>query len=178
MRTHSVAIAAATAALSLAACHNPRPPEASAPVPAIDGLPATATLARIYYWRAHPGKVDEYTRYITDLAEPIDHEAQRRGAFISITTIRAADTTGPWTHARIFKLRDSAQLAGLSKALDDAGIAIEPDSAKRRARNTYSATLRDAAGSATIDLGNTGLARIGYEHRDPLVPPNPPARQP
>jgi CubicO group peptidase (beta-lactamase class C family) len=177
MRILPVAISAA--GLSLAACHNAGPPESPAPATfqainaATDGLPATATLARIYYWRAHPGKIDAYTRYITDLAEPIDHEAQRRGAFLSITTIRSADTTGAWTHARIFKLRDSTQLAGLSKALDEAGIAIEPDSAKRHARSAYSATLRDAAGSATIDLANSGLAHIGYEHRDPLFPANP-----
>ncbi len=50
---------------------------------------------------------------------------------------------------RIFVLRDSAQLAGLSAALDAAGAAIEPDSAKRRARSAYGATLRDAVGSAT-----------------------------
>ncbi len=54
-----------------------------------------------------------------------------------------------WTHMRVFILRDSAQLAGLSAALDAAGVAIEPDSAKRRARSQYGATLRDAAGSAT-----------------------------
>jgi hypothetical protein len=110
------------------------------------------TLARVYYWRAKPGKFAEYTDYITKLAEPIDHEAQRRGAFLSVTTYLGSDTSSVWTHMRVFILRDSAQLAGLSAALDAAGVALEPDSAKRRARSQYGATLRDAAGSATYKL--------------------------
>jgi hypothetical protein len=112
----------------------------------------SATLARVYYWRAKPGKFAEYTDYISKLAEPIDREAQRRGAFLSVTTYLASDTSSTWTHMRVFILRDSAQLAGLSAALDAAGVALEPDSAKRRARGQYGATLRDAAGNATYKL--------------------------
>ena len=113
-------------------------------------VPSTGgSLARVYYWRAKPGKLAEYTDYIQKLAEPIDHEAQRRGAFLSVTTYVSTDTSSTWTHMRVFILRDSAQLAGLSAALDAAGVAIEPDSAKRRGRGQYGATLRDAAGSAT-----------------------------
>jgi len=86
------------------------------------------------------------------LAEPIDHEAQRRGAFLSVTTNVASDTSSTWTHMRVFILRGSMPLPGLSAALDAAGAAIEPDSAKRRARSQYGSTLRDAAGSATYRL--------------------------
>jgi hypothetical protein len=111
---------------------------------------SSATLARIYYWRARPGQEAAYDRYVRDVAEPIDHEALRRGAFLSVTTLVASDTTVPWTHMRVFMLRDSAQLAGLSTALNDAGIRLEPDSVKRRQRGEYSATLRDAVGSATL----------------------------
>ena len=110
------------------------------------------TLARIYYWRAKPGKFDEYSRYIRDLAEPIDHEAQRAGAFLSVTTFVSHDSASAWTHMRMFILRDSAQLAGLSPALDAAGIRVEPDSVKRRVRSQYSATLRDRAGDATVEV--------------------------
>lgn len=53
---------------------------------------------------------------------------------------------------RIFVLRDSAQLAGLSAALDAAGMRVEPDSARRRVRGEYSATLRDRVGNATVEL--------------------------
>ena len=110
------------------------------------------TLAQVYYWRAKPGKLDEYSKYIRELAEPIDHEAQRRGAFLTVTTYVAHDTASAWTHMRVFILRDSAQLKGLSVALDSAGIRLEPDSTKRRVRSAYSATLRDRVGAVTAEL--------------------------
>ena len=110
------------------------------------------TIAQIYYWRAKPGKYAEYTRYVHDVAEPIDAEAHRRGAFISVTTYMTPDTASLWTHMRVFVLRDSAQLRGLSAALDSAGIRLEPDSVKRRQRGEYSATLRDRVGAATVAI--------------------------
>lgn len=141
-RAHALA-----AITGLVACAStPRP--ATAPALAA----STGTLARIYYWRARPGKLDEYTRYIRELAEPIDREAQRTGAFLSVSTFVARDPASPWTHMRVFVLRDSAQLVGLSPALDAAGIRIEPDSVKRRQRGEYSATLRDRVGDATVEL--------------------------
>ncbi|HEX5071923.1 MAG TPA: hypothetical protein VFW03_01885 [Gemmatimonadaceae bacterium] len=120
-------------------------------------LPATgdtsgATIAQIYFWRAKPGKVDEYTRYIRERAEPIDAEARRSGAFISVTTYQASDTTVPWTHMRVFLLRDSTQLRGLGDALTAAGVRLEPDSVKRRLQSEYSASLRDRVGSTVVNL--------------------------
>lgn len=79
-------------------------------------------------------------------------EAQRQGAFISVTTFLARDTMSAWTHMRVFVLRDSAQLAGLSASLDAAGARLEPDTAKRRARNEYAATLRDRVGDVTVEI--------------------------
>lgn len=117
-----------------------------------ESRPATGTIAQIYYWRAKPGKFDEYTRYVRDVAEPIDDEAHRRGAFRSVTTYMTQDTLSLWTHMRVFILRDSAQLRGLSSALDSAGIRLEPDSVKRRQRGEYSATLRDRVGAATVGI--------------------------
>ncbi|HEX6944425.1 MAG TPA: hypothetical protein VF128_15965 [Gemmatimonadaceae bacterium] len=113
---------------------------------------AAGTIAQIYYWRAKPGKYDEYTRYVRDVAEPIDAEAHRRGAFLSVTTYMTQDTASLWTHMRVFILRDSAQLRGLSGALDSAGMRLEPDSVKRRERGQYSATLRDRVGAATVGI--------------------------
>lgn len=113
---------------------------------------ATGTVAQIYYWRAKPGKFDEYTRYVRDVAEPIDAEAHRRGAFVSVTTYMTQDTGSAWTHMRVFILRDSAQLRGLSAALDSAGMRLEPDSVKRRERGQYSATLRDRVGALTAGI--------------------------
>jgi hypothetical protein len=111
---------------------------------------ARATLAKAYYWRAKPGMLAAYNAYIRDSALRIDEDARQHGAFISVTTYQSEDTLSPWTHMRVFLLRDSAQLASLGAALDSAGARLEPDSAKRRARADYTATLRDAAGSAVL----------------------------
>jgi hypothetical protein len=111
-----------------------------------------ATLAQVYFWRARPGKLEEYTRYVRDVAEPIDHEAQRAGAFLSVTTYLASDTTVSWTHMRVFLLRDSTQLRGLSDALTAAGARVQPDSVKRRQQGEYSATLRDRVGASVVQI--------------------------
>jgi hypothetical protein len=140
----------AVAALVVAAVACASSPPSSAAIPS--AAASHGTIARVYYWRAKPGKLAEYTDYITKIAEPIDHEAQRRGAFLSVTTFASRDTTNPWTHMRVFVLRDSAQLAGLSAALDAAGVALEPDSVKRRQRGQYGATLRDPVGSGTYEI--------------------------
>ncbi|MFI5257640.1 MAG: hypothetical protein ACHQRK_10290 [Gemmatimonadales bacterium] len=125
-------------------------PRSAAPVPVLDA--GSATLAQIYFWRARPGMYDEYTRYIREHAEPIDHEAQRAGAFLSVTTYATNDTTLPWTHMRVFLLRDSTQLANLGAALTAAGVRLEPDSVRRRMQGEYSATLRDRVGEAVTQI--------------------------
>ena len=122
--------------------------ESTASAAAVDG----ATLAQIYFWRAKPGKLGEYTRYIREHAEPIDAEARRAGAFISVTTYQASDTTVPWTHMRVFMLRDSTQLRRLGDALTAAGVRLEPDSVTRRQQNEYSATLRDRVGATVVEI--------------------------
>jgi hypothetical protein len=114
--------------------------------------PSPASLAQVYYWRAKPGMVAAYTAYIRDVAQPIDEDARRHGAFLSVTTYESRDTLSPWTHMRVFLLRDSTQLASLGAALNAAGARVEPDSAKRRARTDYAVTLRDAAGTAVLDI--------------------------
>ena len=111
-----------------------------------------ATLAQVYLWRARPGKFEEYSRYVRERAEPIDRAAQRAGAFLDVTTFAVNDTTVPWTHMRVFLLRDSAQLQGLSAALAAAGARLEPDSLRRRQRGEYSASLRDRVGSTVTQL--------------------------
>lgn len=146
MRSSRCAVTvAAVAALALAACH-PRV------TPGISSSADAPTLAQVYYWRAKPGMLEAYTAYIRDVAQPIDEDARQHGAFIRVTTYQSRDTLSPWTHMRIFWLRDSAQLASLGAALNAAGARIEPDSAKRRARSEYAATLRDAAGSGVLAI--------------------------
>lgn len=111
-----------------------------------------ATLAQVYYWKARAGMLDQYNRYISEVAEPIDAEAKKQGAFVSVTTYMTRDSLSPWTHMRIFLLRDSAQLRGLSAALDAAGQRLEPDSVKRRVRGEYAATLRDRIGGTLLEV--------------------------
>ncbi len=131
---------------------SPAAPAATTATAATAATAANGTIAQVYYWRAKPGKFEEYTRYVRDVAEPIDDEAQRNGAFLSVTTFMTRDTSSAWTHLRIFVLRDTAQLRGLSAALDAATIRLEPDSAKRRLRGEYSATLRDRVGAVTAEI--------------------------
>ena len=138
------------ASVAIVGCSSPRQPGAVTPARANPS--AGGSLARVYYWRAKPGKLAEYTRYIREVAAPIDEAARQRGAFISVTTYVSRDSTIPWTHMRIFVLRDSAQLAGLSAELTSAGLIVEPDSAKRRQQSEYSATLRDRVGDAVLDI--------------------------
>lgn len=133
----------------LAACSAAVVRSPGAPTP---GPVAGAALAQVYYWKAKPGKLDEYSRYIAEQAEPIDYDAGRHGAFLSVTTYVSRDTASAWTHMRVFVLRDSAQLGALSAQLDSAGLRVEPDSAKRRARAAYSASLRDRVGSAVVQI--------------------------
>ena len=143
----------ALSALGMAACATTSSTSTpSSSIALTESRPGTGTIAQIYYWRAKPGKFEEYTRYVRDVAEPIDAEAHRRGAFVSVTTYMTQDTASAWTHMRVFILRDSAQLRGLSAALDSAGMRLEPDSVKRRERGQYSATLRDRVGAITTGI--------------------------
>jgi len=148
IRSRVVALALAVV---LPGCVSGRSSHSAAALPAT-GDTSGATIAQIYFWRAKPGKVDEYTRYIRERAEPIDAEARRSGAFVSVTTYQASDTTVPWTHMRVFLLRDSTQLRGLADALTAAGVRLEPDSAKRRQQSEYSASLRDGVGSTLVNI--------------------------
>ena len=118
------------------------------------GRPAEhdGSIAEVYYWKAKPGKLEEYQRYIRDYAAPIDREAQHRGAFISVTTYISQKTDSPWTHMRIFVLRNHAQEDGLQKALDDAKIRLHPDEQERNRQAAYAETLRDAVGHEMLQI--------------------------
>ena len=149
MHSRRVVVLVAFTALVASAC-TVRVNRGSDPSPAVAS--ERATLAQVYYWKAKPGKFDEYNRYVMEVAEPIDAEAKKQGAFVNVTTYVSRDTASPWTHMRVFLLRDSTQLRGLSAALDAAGRRLEPDSVKRRVRGEYSVTLRDRVGSALLEI--------------------------
>ena len=110
------------------------------------------TIAEVYYWKAKAGKLDEYNRYIRDYASPIDREAQRHGAFISVTTYLSQNADSPWTHMRVFVLRDHKQQEALEKALDEARLRLHPDEQERNRQVAYAETLRDAVGHETLEI--------------------------
>ena len=141
----------ASCLMLIAACTSSTSQATSAGAPS-PGVSTPGAIAQIYYWRAKPGKFVEYTRYVRQVAEPIDEEARRRGAFLSVATYMTQDTLSAWTHMRVFIVRDSAQLVALSAALDSAGRRLEPDSVKRRERSEYAAGLRDRVGAVTAHI--------------------------
>jgi hypothetical protein len=97
-----------------------------------------------YYWRAKPGKLDEYNDYIKNTAEKIDEDARRAGTFEEVRTVTPAPgTTTEWTHLRIFRLKDAAAEQALGAGLDAATARVVPSEAQRKANSDRSATLRD-----------------------------------
>lgn len=109
-------------------------------------------IADVYYWKAKAGKLDEYNCYIRNYAEPIDREAQRHGAFISVTTYISQKSDAPWTHMRVFVLCDHTQQEALQKALDEAKLRLHPDEQERTRLAAYAETLRDAVGHETLEI--------------------------
>jgi hypothetical protein len=116
------------------------------------GQESGGTVAMVYYWKAKPGKLEEYNHYIKTVGEPVDLEARRTGAFVSITTYISHNPDSPWTHMRIFVLNDKDQAENLVKALDDAGVRVQPDESKRKANADLAATLRDPVGQCELEI--------------------------
>ncbi len=122
-------------------------------VPAlVAGGQATAPTAAgpvyvCYYWRARPGREQDYSNHITGNAERIDEHARQAGAFAEVRTVlstRPADGPAPeWTHLRIFTVKDMAAADALAGALDAATTRMVPDEATRKANGARSAGMRD-----------------------------------
>ncbi len=110
------------------------------------------SIAVVYYWKAKTGKLEDYNHYIQTVAEPVDAEARRTGAFVSVTTYVSHKTESPWTHMRIFILKDREQAANLAKSLDEAGVRIQPDESKRKANQELAASLRDSVAQEELDI--------------------------
>jgi hypothetical protein len=134
--------------LSVIATQAQQPPAATQP----SATSGAGAVAEVYFWKAKPGKFEEYTRYIRDFAEPIDRDAQRHGAYISVTTYVNLRTDAPWTHMRVFVLRDRAQQAALGAELDAARLRLHPDEAERARAAAYAETLRELAGHETVEV--------------------------
>jgi hypothetical protein len=106
-----------------------------------------STIYVVYYWKARPGKVAEYSEYIRTVGEPIDEEGRKAGVFIDVHTYTPAIVSGAagadWTHMRVFRLKSFAALDGFAKGLDEAGKRVFPDEQRRRANTARAAELRD-----------------------------------
>ena len=117
------------------------------PFDAVAGQPPAAADTPVfvaYYWRARPGKIDEYNDYIKDTAETIDEDARRAGVFEEVRTVTPAPgTVTDWTHLRIFRLKNAAAEQALGAGLDAATLRVVPDEAQRKANSERSAGLRD-----------------------------------
>jgi hypothetical protein len=97
-----------------------------------------------YYWRAKPGQLDAYNQYIRTVAEPIDEDARKAGAFEEVRTVNPAPgVTTDWTHLRIFRLKDAAAEKALAAGLDAATARVVPSEAQRKANSERAAGLRD-----------------------------------
>lgn len=108
---------------------------------------ADSSIYLVYFWRARPGKIAEYSEYIRTIAEPIDENARQAGVFLEVTTFTPWLTTGApgtdWTHMRVFKLKNFAALDAFSKGMDDAGKRVFPEEQRRKDNSARSAELRD-----------------------------------
>jgi len=98
-------------------------------VPSWAGAEAPIYLA--LYWKARPGREAEYEAYIRTVADPIDAEAHRAGAFEELRTYLPDSPNGEWTHLRVFRFKDQAQMDAFSSAMDEAGKRVYPDPTKR-----------------------------------------------
>jgi hypothetical protein len=114
------------------------------PLSAQEPAPSTGAVFVAYYWRARPGKAAEYSEYIKTVAEKIDEDARKAGAFEEVRTVTPAPgVTADWTHLRIFRLKDAAAEQALAASLDAATARVVPSEAQRKANSDRSAGLRD-----------------------------------
>jgi hypothetical protein len=110
------------------------------------------SVAVVYYWKAKPGKLDAYNHYIQTVAAPIDEDARRNDAFVSVTTFVSRKPDAPWTHMRVFILKNREQASGLAAALDAAGLRVNPDESRRKANTELAASLRDFVAQEDLDI--------------------------
>lgn len=105
------------------------------------------TIYLVYYWRARPGKLAQYSEYIRTVAEPIDEEGRKAGVFEEVHTYVPALTTGApgadWTHMRVFKLKSFASWDTFGAGLDEAARRLYPDEKRRQEVMGVSSELRD-----------------------------------
>jgi hypothetical protein len=109
------------------------------------------TCARIIYWRARPGQLDAYSRYLHAYVEPIDEAARVAGVLRSYATWIDSTPGAPWTHMRLFVFDDVAQRDVMKDGLARIAAQLMPDATQRAQRAALAETLRDKAGEQDLD---------------------------
>lgn len=112
--------------------------------------PRKAAIAQILYFKAKPGKLDAYNRYIHDIAAPIDEDARKAGAFVGLTTLVNPDPNATWSHMRLFTFESREQLAAFSRKMDEATARVVTSEAQRQVNAALSASLRDRVGESVV----------------------------
>lgn len=96
-----------------------------------DALAPAPPIYLAIYWKARAGREAEYEEYIRKVAEPIDGEAQRSGAFEELRTYTLDQPNGEWTHLRVFRFKDQAQYEAFAGLMEAAGKRVFPDPSMR-----------------------------------------------
>jgi hypothetical protein len=127
---------------------------AGAPNKPVNLVPADydGPIANLSYFKTKPGKLDEYSKWLADVAKPVDDWAQEHGAFESCITYVNRDPNAPWTHLRIFMFKNRAQMQGMAAVMDAAHKALYPDEAKREAALGNKGEMRDQVGMMTVSV--------------------------
>ena len=107
--------------------------------------------ARIIYWRARPGQLDAYSRYLHEHVEPIDEAARQSGVLRSYATWIDSTPGATWTHMRLFVFDDVAQRDVMKDGLARIAAQLTPDATQRAQRAALAETLRDKAGEQDLD---------------------------
>ena len=115
-------------------------------------MPIAGTkCAKVILFKAAEGKSAEYSDYLHDSVEPIDHQAAKEGALLDMLTLvnspdnnlaNSADASQPWTHLRIFLFESEAQRAAVKTAFARIAPRLQPDESLRKSRKAYGESLR------------------------------------
>ena len=145
------------------------------------GSSGEATCAKLIWFRAAPGRHDEYSAYLHDHVEPIDREAVREGALLDMITLlnptgdaeegshhdgtpadspaakdrkpgAAANPAHGWTHLRIFLFDSAEQRAAVKSAFARIAPRLEPDGTLRESRKAAGTALRSLVAEQDVDL--------------------------
>ena len=108
--------------------------------------------ARIIYWRAKPGMLEAYSRYLQQYVDAIDERALQQGHLLKHATWVDATPNAEWTHMRVFEFKTHAQRETMKTALVQAAAELTPDASERAQRAQLAESLRDKVREQNLDL--------------------------